>query len=475
MVREREWEWKDGRRGTERERERVREWEWRENGKGTEKGREREGESCDEGGRMNRRGTRPSPPLYCSLHEEELKLFCETDGKLMCAICRDGREHKYHQFIPVQEALEIYKDKLKSSLESASRRKASVLKAKSQQKQKMSEVREQSRSLQMHIAFEFARMQRALKEKEQQLNRDLRETEDRILEEMERNLQQIQDMLDSIERLLSELQCQMNQEDVMTLLKEENIWNRRFSDKHNSVEVVDLDLPLGTFKGPLQYMAWREMLQAISPVPAPLTLNPDTANPWLILSEDLSSVKMGDQQKPVAESPRRFDRCACVLGAQGFTTGRHYWEVEVGRKTEWDLGVARKSCQRKGRIQRYPSDGYWRLGLRHQEYQVFTEPPTMLSLTQSPHRVGVYLDYEGGQVSFYNADTMDHLHTFIDTFMEKLYPYLCPCLNDQGKNSKAMKICHVIDLVCCNVPRTLTHLSLNSVTTSTASLQYQSS
>ncbi|XP_059813490.1 zinc-binding protein A33-like [Hypanus sabinus] len=436
------------------------------------------------------RGCRYLPHLFCPLHEEELKLFCETDGKLICGICRDSREHKYHHYIPVNEALDIYQqlhshslipvnealdiyqDKLQSHLETARRRRAAALKARLQQRQKISEVREQSSSLQSHIKFEFTRMHRFLNEREEQLSRDLREAEGRILEEMEQNLQQIQDALDAIEHVLGELQSQMNQQDIMALLKEESIWNRRFSNKGNSLEPVDLDLPLGIFKGPLQYAAWRAMMDVIRPVPVPLTLNPDTANPWLVLSEDLHSVRMGQQRRTVPESAERFDRCACVLAMEGFSTGQHYWEVQVGQKTEWDLGVAKKSCQRKGRIRRYPDDGHWRLSLRRQsEYTVFTDPPTLLSLTRSPHTVGIYLDYEGGQLSFYDVDGMIHLHTFTDTFTDTLYPYFCPCLGDGGKNLEAMKICWVKRPSHHKAPETLIHRSLHSDTLTAGSLQ----
>ncbi|XP_078073649.1 zinc-binding protein A33-like [Mustelus asterias] len=381
--------------------------------------------------------------LYCDLHQEELKLFCETDKKLICGICRDGREHKYHSFIPLNEAVEIYKDNLKLSLDSAAKRKATVLEAKFNQKQKISQVREQSRNLQIHIRYEFAKMHRILNEQEQRLSRDLQEQEGKILEDMRENLRGIQEVLDSIERVLAEFQAKLDQPDILNILKEEGCWNTSFSEKRESMALVDKELPLGIFRGPLQYIAWKEMMDSISPVPAALTLNPKTANPWLILSENLSSVKMGEQRQMLEDTPQRFDRCACVLGAEGFTSGRHYWDVEVGDKTEWDLGVAKRSCARKGRIKRMPEDGYWRLSLRTGgEYKAFSTPPTHLSLSVNPRKIGVYLDYEGGQVSFYNAGDMSHLHTFTDAFDEKLYPYFCPCLSDGGRNTGRMKICH---------------------------------
>ncbi|MGH0158509.1 UNVERIFIED_CONTAM: hypothetical protein FKN15_035575 [Acipenser sinensis] len=160
-----------------------------------------------------------------------------------------------------------------------------------------------------------------------------------------------------------------------------------------------------------------------------VTLDPYTAHPSLILSEDEKQVRLGGTRQTLPDNPQRFDPVVNVLGRQGFTSGRHYWQVDVGEKTKWELGVARESINRKGKITRSLKNGLWIMWLRDGEYTALASPSITLPLSVKPRKVGMYLDYEEGQLSFYNVETRSHIYTFTDTFTEKLYPYFNPSLN----------------------------------------------
>jgi len=174
-----------------------------------------------------------------------------------------------------------------------------------------------------------------------------------------------------------------------------------------------------------------------------VTLDPDTANPYLILSDDGKQVRHGDIKQKLPDKPQRFDRYGNVLGKEGFSSGRFYFEVQVKGKTAWDLGVARESIDRKGVISTLtPSYGYWTVRLRNgNEYKALASPDVSLCVREKLQLVGVFVDYEEGLVSFYDVESSSHLYSFThQSFTGKLYPFFGPCTNDGGKNSTPLII-----------------------------------
>ncbi|GAA6086382.1 bloodthirsty-related gene family, member 2 [Tachysurus ichikawai] len=167
-----------------------------------------------------------------------------------------------------------------------------------------------------------------------------------------------------------------------------------------------------------------------------LTLNPRTAHANLSISDDRKQVRHTTKEQEVPENPKRFDRVTNVMSKEAFISGRHYWEVEVGNKTDWDLGVARNSVNRKGKFTVSPSNGFWTLSLRSgNQYTANTLPPTCLSLTSKPRKVAIYLDYDMGRVSFFCPDSGIHIYTFTDKFNERLHPIFNPRRLHGGKNA----------------------------------------
>ncbi|XP_044856017.1 erythroid membrane-associated protein-like isoform X2 [Mauremys mutica] len=174
-----------------------------------------------------------------------------------------------------------------------------------------------------------------------------------------------------------------------------------------------------------------------------VTLDPSTANPYLVLAEDRKRVTHRDERQDLPDNPERFDTMAVVLGAEGFTGRRRYWEVEVGEKNLWTLGVCREDGRRKGHILFLLKNGYWTIWQHAGQCEANASPPTLLSVSVRPRRVGIFLDYEAGEVSFYNVTDKSHLFTFTDTFSGVLCPYFNPENNKGGTNMCPLIICPV--------------------------------
>ncbi|XP_055487375.1 zinc-binding protein A33-like [Leucoraja erinacea] len=359
---------------------------------------------------------------HCEEHQEELKLFCEADMELICVICAAGRKHKCHSFALIAEAAEFYKDQVRYSFESLAKNKSEIQQMEQQQKQKISGVLEQSHNLQSQITSQFAELHQILTEKEQRTLADIREEEKKILNTMEKNLEEIREKLNSIQEELVKLQAQLDQKDSVVFLREQAGANRRDSEEVKTLSVADGALTIDKIDHHfLMNTLWRET-SAINQVS--VTLDVETAHPHLDVSVDRKRVRWTGTLMNLPDTGKRFTFSRCVLGSEGFTSGRHYWEVEVAGSRRWSLGVAAESVERKRVVELTPETGVWIIRRRGDKFDPFNSSPSRLPARPIPGRVGVYLSYESRTVSFYDADTKSHLHTFTgNKFTEKLYPF----------------------------------------------------
>uniref|UniRef100_A0A3B5KXT2 Zgc:194990 n=1 Tax=Xiphophorus couchianus TaxID=32473 RepID=A0A3B5KXT2_9TELE len=151
-------------------------------------------------------------------------------------------------------------------------------------------------------------------------------------------------------------------------------------------------------------------------------LDSESANPNLLISTDEKRLRCGLERRVVPPCPGRFDGWWCAVGKEAYSSGRHYWEVEVGER-DWRLGVAKASAVRQGFRSLNTDTGYLTIRLeRGTDLKALTVPATLLPQNATPRKVGVYLDYELGQLSFYDVEKRSHLYTYNENFTEELYP-----------------------------------------------------
>ncbi|KAM8779833.1 butyrophilin-like protein 1 [Rhynchonycteris naso] len=169
-----------------------------------------------------------------------------------------------------------------------------------------------------------------------------------------------------------------------------------------------------------------------------VTLDAATAHPALHLSENGRQVTWQERRQDLPSSTQRFDSLPCVLGQLRISSGRWYWEVEVGNAQSWDLGVCGDNVTRSGRVTMSPQNGFWAIRLYSGEYWAVTSPETLLSLGEKPLKVGIFLDYEDGDVSFYNMTDGSHIFSFPkNTF----HGVLRPLLRLWSSHSGSLTIC----------------------------------
>ncbi|XP_024606471.1 E3 ubiquitin-protein ligase TRIM58 isoform X1 [Neophocaena asiaeorientalis asiaeorientalis] len=362
----------------------------------------------------------PSGARLCVRHGEELSRFCEEDQEALCWVCDTTPEHRSHRTTPLQEAARCYQVKLqmaqehvRKEMEEALTQEASVGRKTVIWKEKVETQRQRFR-----LEFEKYRGLLALEEQLQlrRLEEEERATLQRLRESKNRLVQQSRALKDLAEEL--EERCQRP---ALGLLEGAG----GALSRSKSVTRLDLETIPMELKTMCRIPGMREMLRKFQ---VDIKLDPATAHPSLLLTADLRSVQDGELWRDVPNNPERFDTWPCILGLQNFSSGRHYWEVMVGERAEWGLGVCQDTVSRKGETTPSPENGVWAMWLlKGSEYMVLASPSVPLLHLERPRCIGIFLDYEAGEISFYNVTHGSHIYTFSHLFSGFLRPYFFIC------------------------------------------------
>ncbi|XP_037382602.1 tripartite motif-containing protein 60-like [Talpa occidentalis] len=356
---------------------------------------------------------RQEEEALCGQHHQALALFCEEDLELLCAQCEASSPHQGHLLTPLEQAAAQHREKLKSSLEPLRKQVEDAERGLATQVSKMHELREKVEAGKSELYSEFAHFKRFLQRDHVSLDSEVLREMSGISERVTASRNQMSDYGATLKSLLREISTQCVQTDLGLLrgLRSSHLqWSKYAHLEAPAAYSYKLEEVVCSL--PPHYISLQNVIHKFQ---VDLTLDPETAHHNLIISQDRKSAIFTHERvapNDVAH-PRAFTSHEAVLSAQGFEAGRHFWQVDIRGAGVWSLGVCKESFPRDA-LAPSPSNGCWQF---QRSTGTNIDPYTLCI------RVGVFLDYELGEISFYNLNNRSHLCTLTDTFTDRLMPY----------------------------------------------------
>ncbi|XP_062391198.1 E3 ubiquitin-protein ligase TRIM35-like [Sardina pilchardus] len=355
--------------------------------------------------------------LFCSLHKRKLELFCQEDQQLVCLECRDL--HLGHKFSPISEVATDVKEDLRVKLKEKLRASE---KAKGQCYETAAYIKTQTKDTERQIKEKFEKLHQFLQDEEAARIAALREEEEQKIQMMKEKIEKMSREISSLSDTIRAIEEEMGADDITFLQNYKSTVERAQCTLQDPERVSGALINVAKHLGNLKFRVWEKLQEIVQYVP--VILDPNTAYPKLILSEDLTSVRLNKEiQQELPDNPERFDKWASVLGSEGINSGTHCWDVDLGQNRSWALGVATESFLRKGDY--LTRSGHWCMCYGYKQYAARAPPLPLSSLTvqQKPQRIRVQLDWDRGELSFSDPDNNTHLHTLKARFMEKVFPF----------------------------------------------------
>ncbi|KAM6895101.1 E3 ubiquitin-protein ligase TRIM39-like [Lycodopsis pacificus] len=390
----------------------------------------------------------------CKKHERLLEMFCRDEQKCVCRFCTET-QHKDHQAVTIEDESRKRKVQIKKT-------EADFQQMIQQRLKKVEEIKsclELSNTSAKKETKEsdrlFASLIRSVVERQTEVKAAIEEKQRGAERRAEELVDELQQEITELQRRSAELEDLRDTEDHLNVLQKSPSLMSPPPTREWTEVTVNPELCVGAVRGALSKLGVTlknelkgrktEEMKRIQKYAVDVVLDPDTAHPNIVLSADGKQAGRGELLHIVPDNPQRFDPVICVLAKRGFLSGRFYFQVAVGTKTFWDLGVVKESVNRKGMITSKPENGYWTVRLRAgEEYRALDSPSALLSLKDKPQVVGVFTDYEEGTVSFFDVEARSHIYTFSGClFPGRVFPFFSPGVFDEGRNTAALVISDV--------------------------------
>ncbi|CAL8390325.1 unnamed protein product [Boreogadus saida] len=374
----------------------------------------------------------------CKKHDRLLELFCQTEQVCVCQFCTET-DHKSHPVVPLKEEYEVKTAQL-------GKMEAEVPQMIQERKQKIKEIKDTVELSDKDAETEIADgghvftaligcVEKCRDEFNQTVKEKLKSTEKQaedLIKELEQEIEDLTNRSSGVKQL-SHTEDHLHFLQAFRSLKDPpptRDWTTVEVRPPSYVGTLtrSLDQLEETLNMEMKKLPGDAELKRVQQYEVDVTLDPDTAASSLILSEDGKQVHHGGVWKKLPDNPKRFTKYLCILTRQSFSSGRFYFEVQVKDKTGWRLGVARESINRIGDITFSPRTGYWTLYFNKDVLVFRDNPDVRLPLRAELQKVGVFVDYDEGLISFYDVEARVHIYSATGcSFTEPLYPILCLC------------------------------------------------
>uniref|UniRef100_UPI00358EED5E E3 ubiquitin-protein ligase TRIM39-like n=1 Tax=Myxine glutinosa TaxID=7769 RepID=UPI00358EED5E len=371
----------------------------------------------------------------CTRHGMPLRVYCKEDSKVMCTRCLLSYQHSGHTILSDKQAFEELKDYYSDWLQK-------LAEIEKERKKRAEELEKRATD----VANDVAQLAARVWTHHQTLLSLLEQQRDEMLDALHHQQE-------------STRQCYMNlahtaHQEAIQAAVASPLMQTAFEPEHepwkvlqvfkivqeslNCTENSDGETETAGVETPAEFFSCEikvsKLLKTFSPTPILITLDPDTAHSNLELSEEDTVVRCMRYQHPVPDNPLRFQSTLNVLGTKGFpqtsdSNGRcYYWEVHVGNKPGWTVGMAYASIPRDGSSRLGRNCTSWALELHEHQYHAWhgEQAAVPCQLSTEAHTIGVFYDPQHGILSFYNAGEMHLIHSFRAEFSEPLFPALNP-------------------------------------------------
>ncbi|XP_075061632.1 E3 ubiquitin-protein ligase TRIM39-like [Mixophyes fleayi] len=365
----------------------------------------------------------------CSIRDEILKYFCTEDAACICVSCSLAGEHRGHLVEMLDEASEKKKEKLRNVLQKlTTKREETEKRVQSLQGRRRANQKKAAGVTETFTAL-FRDIRRQLEDLEKRVLSEIYRQEKSVSLSVSDLIQQLEIKKDELSRKMRHIEELCNMSDPVTVLQEPDtgdLCDTEDRERHDDQVHGVGDLDVGLISGKLHTLS--DIITGINVClyvqeATDILLDVNTACNNIHISGDRKTASVSINQKR-PETPERFQYNQ-VISTRRFSSGRHYWEVDVRESGWWRVGMCYPSIDRRGDQSLIGCNNKsWGLGGGwNYQYTVRHDSKVIRLPDNIPYdRVRIYLDYEAGQMSFYSlCDPIRHLHTVTATFTEPLH------------------------------------------------------